>query len=82
MTSSQSIELGTHGHKQQATCQTVVGHEDRLERTEVKDDTLPPQDGGSDAWLFLFGACVFEIVSWGKYLDEFPRYHPWADLYL
>ena len=33
---------------------------------EANGDSLPPKDGGSGAWLFLFGACVFEIVSWGE----------------
>ena len=81
MTSSQPIELDTHGHKDQTTCDATVGHEDQLERAEVKDDSLPPQDGGSGAWLFLFGACVFEIVSWGKNLPDSPGYLPYADLY-
>jgi hypothetical protein len=66
MASSQPIELDTHGNKTETTCQAVAGDEDQLERAEAKDDSLPPQDGGSGAWLFLFGACVFEIVSWGK----------------
>jgi hypothetical protein len=76
MTSSQPIELDTHGHKTETTCHAdaVAGLEDQLERAEVKDDSLPPQDGGSGAWLFLFGACVFEIVSWGKYLVDFPQF--------
>ena len=74
MTSSPPIELSTHDQKDQTTCRAVVGHEDQLERAEVKDDSLPPQDGGSGAWLFLFGACVFEIVSWGKYLGGILRY--------
>lgn len=81
MTSSQPIELDTHGQKDQTTCHATVGHEDQLERAEVKDDSLPPQDGGSGAWLFLFGACVFEIVSWGKYLPDSSGFRPYADLY-
>ena len=81
MTSSQPIELDTHGHKDQMTCNAIAGHEDQLERAEVKDDSLPPQDGGSGAWLFLFGACVFEIVSWGKYLPDSSGCRPYADLY-
>jgi hypothetical protein len=72
MTSPQPIELGTHDHKTETTCHAVAGLEDQLERAEVKDDSLPPQDGGSGAWLFLFGACVFEIVSWGKCLVDYP----------
>ncbi|KAL9012051.1 MAG: hypothetical protein Q9173_003154 [Seirophora scorigena] len=27
--------------------------------------TLPAQDGGKQAWLFLAGAAVIEIVAWG-----------------
>ena len=67
MTSCQPIELDTHDYKNKPTCHAAPGLEDQLERAEVKDDSLPPQDGGSGAWLFHFGACVFEIVSWGKH---------------
>lgn len=28
--------------------------------------SLPPADGGKDAWLFLASCVVFEAVSWGK----------------
>ena len=81
MTSSQPIELDTHDAKIETTCRASVGHEDQLERAEVKDDSLPPQDGGSGAWLFLFGACVFEIVSWGKYPIGFLGVRPRTDLF-
>lgn len=27
--------------------------------------SLPPVDGGKDAWLFLFSAFVVEILVWG-----------------
>lgn len=40
------------------------------ERDTTEKDALPPKDGGAGAWLFLFGACVFEIVSWGQSLLE------------
>jgi len=82
MTSPQPIELDTHDHKTKTACHAVAGLEDQLESAEVKDDSLPPQDGGSGAWLFLFGACVFEIVSWGKYLVDFFRHRPLADLFV
>jgi hypothetical protein len=29
--------------------------------------TLPPVDGGKDAWLFLFSAFVLEILVWGNF---------------
>lgn len=43
------------------------GLQSQQEAGKVSEDSLPPQDGGAGAWLFLFGACVFEIVSWGKH---------------
>lgn len=33
--------------------------------------SLPPVDGGKDAWLFLFSAFVLEILVWGIW----PRPH-------
>ncbi|THX59267.1 MFS general substrate transporter [Aureobasidium pullulans] len=33
--------------------------------TEIPENTYPPQDGGKQAWLFLFGACIIEITAWG-----------------
>ena len=33
--------------------------------TEIAENTYPPQDGGKQAWLFLFGACIIEITAWG-----------------
>jgi hypothetical protein len=32
----------------------------------VEEKQLPQQDGGAQAWLFLFGASVVEITAWGK----------------
>lgn len=43
------------------------GNGNQQELGVANNDSLPPKDGGSGAWLFLFGACVFEIVSWGKF---------------
>ena len=33
--------------------------------TIVEAETLPPQDGGKRAWLFLIGACAIEGVTMG-----------------
>lgn len=30
------------------------------------EETLPPQDGGKGAWIFLAGAAIIEIVAWGR----------------
>jgi hypothetical protein len=29
--------------------------------------SLPPVDGGKDAWLFLFSAFVLEVLVWGNF---------------
>lgn len=28
--------------------------------------SLPPADGGKDAWLFLVSCVIFEAISWGE----------------
>jgi hypothetical protein len=35
--------------------------------TTVPEFSLPPVDGGKDAWLLLFSAFVLEILVWGTY---------------
>jgi hypothetical protein len=39
-----------------------------LEETRATEPefSLPPVDGGKDAWLFLFSAFVLEILVWGN----------------
>lgn len=34
----------------------------------IDERSLPAQDGGRQAWLFLAGAAVIEIVAWGNIL--------------
>jgi hypothetical protein len=40
-------------------------HPDDTRATEP-EFSLPPVDGGKDAWLFLFSAFVLEILVWGN----------------
>jgi hypothetical protein len=35
-------------------------------RAAAPEFSLPPVDGGKDAWLFLFSAFVLEILVWGN----------------
>jgi hypothetical protein len=35
-------------------------------RATQSEFSLPPVDGGKDAWLFLFSAFVLEILVWGN----------------
>lgn len=32
----------------------------------IEDETLPPMDGGVDAWLFLLASSMLEALVWGK----------------
>jgi hypothetical protein len=36
--------------------------------------SLPPADGGKDAWLFLASCVIFEAVSWGEFVMSFPQF--------
>jgi hypothetical protein len=35
--------------------------------------SLPPADGGKDAWLFLASCVIFEAVSWGEFVMIFAQ---------
>ena len=37
----------------------------RNERQDNGVQSLPPADGGKDAWLFLMSVFLFEAVIWG-----------------
>ncbi|KAG9694157.1 MFS general substrate transporter, partial [Aureobasidium melanogenum] len=38
---------------------------DSVHTAHEAEPTYPPQDGGKEAWMFLFGACIIEITAWG-----------------
>ena len=51
-------------------CGERTGTNDADERTHDSEQrnhefSLPPADGGKDAWLFLAGAFVLEALVWG-----------------
>ena len=37
--------------------------------------SLPPADGGKDAWLFLASCVIFEAVSWGESVFGLAKLH-------
>ena len=37
------------------------------DRTTRQEFSLPPVDGGKDAWLFLAGCFVTEALIWGEF---------------
>jgi hypothetical protein len=36
--------------------------------------SLPPTDGGKDAWLFLFASFMLEALIWGRPALQFGRF--------
>lgn len=44
--------------------------------TTEPEFTLPPVDGGKDAWLFLFSAFILEILVWGTFSPPLPPPFP------
>jgi hypothetical protein len=38
--------------------------------------SLPPVDGGKDAWLFLFSAFILEVLVWGTHFPPSPQTIP------
>ena len=45
---------------------TSSAESDATAGTSSNGPELPAQDGGRQAWLFLAGAAVIEIVAWGE----------------
>ncbi len=43
-----------------------------LVSSSLDESTLPPVDGGKDAWLFLAACFVVEALVWGTYLASLP----------
>lgn len=46
-----------------------------LVSSRLDESTLPPVDGGKDAWLFLAACFVVEALVWGTSLATLPGYH-------
>ncbi|GAB7363272.1 hypothetical protein MBLNU230_g3553t1 [Neophaeotheca triangularis] len=67
--------------------QASSSHEDiaRLQPSDPAYQTLPPADGGKQAWLFLFGCFMMEALVWGfpfsfgVFQDYYSTHPPFAD---
>lgn len=46
--------------------QSIYSRHSRDTRTEQEQATLPPVDGGRQAWLFLVGCFFIEALVWGE----------------
>jgi hypothetical protein len=72
MSSSTAPELELSHYRQQQ--ENTVNHEVESQRSAVLSQeapdgfSLPPTDGGKDAWLFLFACFMLEGLIWGTYL--------------
>ncbi|KAF2819411.1 MFS general substrate transporter [Ophiobolus disseminans] len=54
----------TSGHDSDTELEVINPDHNQPHATEA-EFSLPPVDGGKDAWLFLFSAFVMEILVWG-----------------
>lgn len=63
-TSSTEVELACYAQRSEIS---VVPEPWRLEAVENGNlgFSLPPTDGGKDAWLFLFACFMLEGLIWG-----------------
>lgn len=77
MNITQPDEPSPDNEKYDWTYKAPVDPGNQQELGEANDESMPPKDGGPGAWLFLFGACVFEIVSWGQLI---PLIHEFIHL--
>ena len=53
----------SRGNLSQAELDTIARWNEQSEH----DSSLPPTDGGKDAWLMLAAAFAVEFMVWGKY---------------
>lgn len=49
----------------QGSNETGYASDDSLDKEKY---SLPPVDGGKDAWLCLMGAFILEMVVWGMFI--------------
>lgn len=68
-TTEPSTAQPTFGNESDIELRAIDPYHNEMHITEP-EFSLPPVDGGKDAWLFLFAAFILEILVWGNY------YHP------
>ena len=59
--SSYELELLSRPHPDHPTAL------DEIDPTPVREFSLPPVDGGKDAWLCLVGGFFLEVMVWGMF---------------
>ena len=47
--------------------------ESSVSRAGRQEFSLPPADGGKDAWLFLAGCFMVEALVWGRWQGYHPK---------
>jgi hypothetical protein len=64
VTNTYSQEIATASNSDEQFVEQTPG------RNIEEADSLPPIDGGKDAWLFLAAAFVIEVLTIGKLLHK------------
>ncbi|KAF3049725.1 hypothetical protein E8E11_010025 [Didymella keratinophila] len=86
MTSTQSTQVDSANYEQQTSSTTTTN----IELLQEDDDqhlnsgngfSLPPTDGGKDAWLCLFACFMLEAMIWGfpSCYGVFQEYYATSD---
>lgn len=69
MSSTQSIEVELTANPQRSDSAEVERYYESTDLVEANNGfSLPPTDGGKDAWLFLLACFMLEALIWGKQL--------------
>jgi hypothetical protein len=70
-TSLQKIDLSDDSHVERTQNEniSIVDVEKALTQTISTKPSLPPVDRGAQAWLFLAGCYVMEMLVFGMYLN-------------
>ena len=67
--STTDIEMTTHTQNPSAATLAdveLLPHEAGARSEDHQTHSLPPTDGGKDAWLFLFSCFMLEAMIWGE----------------
>ena len=76
--SNSNTEIELHPQAQSASASTLTDIELLPQGAETptrseEGHSLPPTDGGKDAWLFLFSCFMLEAMIWGAL--DLENYH-------
>jgi len=74
MASATTTELELTRYAQQQETPDIEPHRNESIDEPNASSSLPPTDGGKDAWLFLFASFMLEALIWGRSALQFERH--------